>query len=119
MSSESYYMNLINIFVKYYNTKNQSKHHLFHQIDKYEDTNEMMEEFAEHISIFNSSDEIEKKMYNLSEIHTEDFEKLYGLKINENIVCVCEILIPLLDYIAKEVDWIQTDWKIISINLDE
>ena len=72
-----------------------------------------MEELMDHISLFNESDEETRELHDSHSVIVDEFDYLYGLKINNKIVCVCQILFPVLDYIAKRVDWIGTPWKIV------
>lgn len=118
-SETSYYTNILNIFIKHYNTFNKTNINMFTGLDKYEDTNDMMEEFIDHLTQFKESDDDEKRLYNMNEIQKENFEQLFSLRINENIVCVCGILFPILNYIATEIDWINVDWKIIPIDTQQ
>jgi hypothetical protein len=111
-----YIENILNIFVKYYNSANGTNINMFNGINEYEGTNEIMEEFMDCLQEFKESDENIKRLLNISEIHIEEYERLYGLRINENIVCVCEIVFPIINYISKEIDWANVDWKIIPIN---
>ena len=111
--------NILNIFVKYYNTTNGTNYNMFSGIDDYSGTNGIMEEFTDCLAEFRNCDDVNKKLLNVSEIHVEEYEELYGLKINENIVCACEIIFPLINYIAKEVDWVNVDWSIILIDTQQ
>jgi hypothetical protein len=110
---ETNYTDILNVFIKYYNTINGTSNNLFSNIGTYEDTNDMMEELFDHVSMFNESDEETKKLYNLSSIILDEYDHLYGLKIDEKIICVCELLFPILVYVVREIDWTQVPWKII------
>lgn len=110
-----YYTSLINIYIKHYNVSHNTKKTLFDALEMYDDCNEIMDTFFEHIQEFKESDESDKKIYSVQEVIVENFEQLYGLKINDDIVCVCGLLIPILDYVARKIDWTKVDWKIISM----
>lgn len=60
---DTYYTDILNVFITYYNTINQTKKNLFSNIETYEDTNEMMEELMDHISLFNESDEETRELH--------------------------------------------------------
>lgn len=114
----SYYMNLINVFIKHYNTCNGTKINMFHGIDIFEDTNDMMEEFYEHINDYKESDDDNKQLFSPDEITVDDFEQLFGLTVNDNIICICSLMIPILEYIVKEIDWVKINWKIIPLKMN-
>jgi hypothetical protein len=119
MASEDdseFFMSLINIFIKYYNTANGTTSNLFSDIEYYEDSNDIIDEFLLHIDEFKSSSDLDRKLYSIQEINTEDFDQLFGLRVNDNIICCCVLLIPILQYIAKDVDWKHVEWKIVSLN---
>lgn len=118
MENPAYYMNLINVFVKYYNTSNKTNINMFHGLNTLEDTNDMMEEFYEHMYDYKESDDDGKQLFTLDEVVVDDFEQLFGLKVNDNIICVCGLIIPILEYIVKEIDWVETNWKIIPLKMN-
>ena len=111
----SYYVNLINIFVKHYNNSNERKIHMFENIEKMDDTNDMMEEFFEHINELKENDIEDRRLRPYDDIDIETTERLFGLKINNKIVCVCKLMIPIMEYIAKDIDWVKTDWQIVPL----
>jgi hypothetical protein len=115
----AYFENILNIFIKYYNLENATSINMFTGINEYEETNEIMEEFMDHLMEYKENDENIKKLMNINEINIEDYEKLYGLQIDENIICVCEIFFPIIIYIAKNIDWKNINWKIILMNTQE
>jgi hypothetical protein len=100
--------------MKYYNSDKESKINMFHSIQTNDETNDAMEDFMIHLKQFNESDEYTKKLLNVNDIEIESYDQIFGLKINNTIICVCEILFPILDYIAKNIDWVKIDWKIVS-----
>ncbi len=111
----AHYVNILNIFIKYFNHGKKQKRHLFHGIETDDQTNDIMNEFMMHITEYKESDEDGRTMYRYNEIDRDDYEQLYGLIVRGELICVCGLLIPILDYIAKEIDWVQEKWKIISI----
>ena len=115
MSTEEIYLtNILNIYMKYYNSDKDTKLNMFHSIKTDDETNDTMDEFMEHLKQFYESDNFTKQLMNVEEVDVDSYEQLFGLKINNKIVCVCEILYPILDYIAKNVDWVKVNWKIID-----
>ena len=113
----SYYMTLLNIFIKHYNQTNGTHIHMFDGIENITDTNEIMEEFADHTHQFSECDIYSKSLYSPTDVNFDDFEQLFGLRVNDNIVCVCEIMLPILMFIAKEMDWVNADWRIVPLNM--
>lgn len=111
---EEYYTDLINIYIMAYNRQHGTNTNLFNKIENYEDTNDIMEEFYEHLNMFKTSDENMKKIYSPQEFPFETIEELYGLKIEDNIVCICQLLIPLLNYVVENIDWKKEDWIIVT-----
>jgi hypothetical protein len=83
-----------------------------------EETNEIMEELAEHANQYKTYPQECRKIYSPTEINFDDFEQLFGLMINDNIICVCEIMMPLLQYITEEIDWVNVKWQIIPIKVE-
>jgi len=90
---------------------------MFDGIENITDTNNIMEEFEDHITQFTENDNESNMLYCPTEINVDEFEQLFGLKINDNVVCVCVSMMPIIMYIAKEMDWTVVDWKIIPINI--
>lgn len=103
---------IINVFLKYYNNEHECNKNMFQDIDEYEDTNEILEEFYDHVTECNEVPESCKKLYSPEEINLEQFEQIYGLFINGECICLCEILFPILQYLSEECDWATIDWKI-------
>ena len=114
----AYYMNILNIFIKHYNRCNETNINMFTGVDTLDGTNDMMEEFYEHLTEFKESGEDDKRLYAYEDIDADDFEQLYGLGVNGNLICVCRILIPIIEYISKEVDWVQVKWQIIPLKMN-
>ena len=117
MENTGYYINLINAFVKHYNMCNETNKHMFHDIDEIDGTNDLLEEFYEHLGQFKESEEEDKKLFSPNDINPDSFEQLFGLSVNGKVICVCCLLIPLLDYIVKEIDIVKTQWKIIPLKI--
>lgn len=108
-----YYTDILNVYVKYYNKFHNTNKNLFSDIDDYEGTNNMMEEFYEHLYQFSTSDEYEKSIKSISDVNPDEYDGLYALQINDEIVCVCSLLFPILDYIAQNVEWCTVNWDIM------
>jgi len=117
-NSEAYYVNLLNIFIKHYNNYGDKSINMFHGIETDENTNDMMEEFFEHITQFKEANEYEKQMLAPDNVVIDDYEQLFELRVDSGSVCFCSVMFPLLDYVAREIDWVQCDWKIIPIKLE-
>lgn len=113
--SENFYVNLINVFVRYYNIKNKTNKNLFSGINLYDkDTGDVIPEFNDAIQEYNESSDFEKKIFSPSEVCLEDFEQLYGLRVDDDIVCVCQTLFSLIRYVAMNIEWAKESWEIIS-----
>lgn len=124
---------IINIFLIYYkqlfNKSNSST--MFDDIDNNKDvsTNRCMEMLYEHIYKFNQAEAdsgaIKKEDKTMliehddrsTPVDIEKFEELYLLKINKKQF-MCELLLPIIIYIAETDDWIHTNWAIIPIKSD-
>lgn len=113
-TEESYMANILNIYMKYYNSTNKTNLNMFHSIKTDDETNDTMDEFMEHIKQFYESDDYSKQLISIDDIDVDSYEQLFGLKIDNQIICVCEILYPILDYIAKNVDWVKVNWVIVD-----
>jgi len=113
--SDSVLTDIINIFVKHYNNTNDTHINMFSGLDSICDTNAIMEELLEHIEQYKNSPPECYRLFGFDEIDINDYEQLFGIIIDDNMLCVCELMIPLLKYIAQNIDWNNTDWKIIPI----
>jgi hypothetical protein len=51
-NEETYLTNILNIYMKYYNSDKDRKLHMFHSIQTEEETNDTMDEFMEHMKQF-------------------------------------------------------------------
>lgn len=119
MDNISHYVNIMNIFVKHYNVTNDCNINMFHGVETLDDTNDMMEEFFEHITQSKECTPMERELFSCDEIKIHEFEQLFELKINDTPICACSVLLPLLEYIAKSIDWVKTDWKIVPLKIDK
>ena len=117
-NSESYYMNMINIFVKHFNNYSDEKTNMFSGIETDDNTNDMMEEFFDHMAQFKEASEYDKKIFAPDEIIIDEYDQLFELRIDGFCVCYCAIMIPLIDYIAREIDWVKTNWKIVPVKME-
>jgi hypothetical protein len=107
-------MNILNIFVKHYNTAHNTAINLFHGIDAVTDTNEIMEELMDHIAQYKQADVDEQKMY-APDISLAHCEVYYGLFVNQTLICICPLLYPLLEYIDQNIDWVEVAWQITQL----
>lgn len=119
MTAEAYYTDLLNVYIKHYNEHNNTTYNLFQNIENDGDTNDIMEEFYEHMNDFKKSLEYDKKLYTQESINVDEFDTLFGLEINGRIVCVCKILFPILMYIVSDIRWTEVNWKIIPLKYNE
>jgi predicted GNAT family N-acyltransferase len=92
--------------------------HMFSGINTIDVTNDIMEEFYEHLTEYKECDDDDKRLYAYDEIDADDFEQLFGLKVDGNLICVCRILIPIIEHIAKEIDLVQTNWQIVPLKIN-
>lgn len=117
---------IINIFLIYYkqlfNKSNSST--MFDDIDNNKDvsTNRCMEMLYEHIYKFKQAEEEDKTILiehddRSPQVDIEKFEELYLLKIGKKQF-LCELLLPIIIYIAETDDWTHTNWAIIPIKSD-
>lgn len=112
---EEYYVDILNVFIMYYNKLHNTHYNMFNGIDKYEDTTAMMEEFYEHMYEYNSQPEL-RELYSLDDERLEMNDDVYGLKQDDNIICVSGLLLPIFQYIIENIDWKnkEVNWNIIS-----
>jgi len=111
----SHFTGILNIFIKYFNQREGTTQNLFEGIDLMEDSNDMMDEFFEHIDAFKQSSEITRRLYNPSEITISGFEELYALRVDDNIVCLSELLLPILNFMSEHIQWVDKNWQIVCI----
>lgn len=114
----NYYLNLLNVFIMHYNTLNNTNIHMFFGINEIHETNDILEEFYEHLAEYKRCDEDDKKLHAIDRVELDDYEQLFGLQVNGQIICVCGILIPIIEYIVKEIDWTQGLWQIIPLKFN-
>jgi hypothetical protein len=112
---EEHYENIINVYVAYYNKRENTNMHMFSGISTMDDSNPIMDEFFVHMDEFNESDEMRKRIYNPSEINTAEYEELYAVCVEGSIVCISELLIPIIIFISTNVDWRNKKWNIVHI----
>lgn len=94
------YTTMINVFIKYYNISHNTKGTLFDGICDENECNEIMDTFYEIITEFKESND-EKKIYFPDEFsNIDNLGELYCLEVDYNIICVCELLFPLIQYVA-------------------
>lgn len=119
---EGKYDDLMNVYVKYYNTTVDPKpdgtpnnHHMFENIDynKEESTNNIMECFYEEMLKHATSKDEDKVIYEYDVEHYHANNK-YILLINDSPNKSCNLILPLLSYVST-IDWINTNWIIESI----
>lgn len=117
MEDSDLIVDILNIYIKYYNTYYSRQEHLFSGIDPEDvtSTNIQMEKLYEHIHTYQHSDISKRKLLDISTIKIDEYDELYGFMVNEKIIKICPILFPILEYIAKNVNWKELNWKIIQI----
>jgi hypothetical protein len=127
---EDYYLNLLNIFLKYYNDKYNKHDNFFSGInDKTKDTSSQMELFFEIIVEYkqlkkilnkNSDSEIIKFYFDNSE--KEEFNnfldnydgQIYKLEIKDSIIYSPSLLI-CLNFILDNFNYLETEWIIFNL----
>lgn len=109
------YFDILNIYIKYFNTYYSKNDNLFSDIDNNDitSTNIQLEKLYEHIHICKNATELEKKIMNPSDVNINDIDELYTLVIDGSILKVCRILFPILEYIATNINWSKDNWKIL------
>lgn len=112
------YVEMMNIFIQYFNRKNDTNYNLFYDIERFDETNDMIEEFREHINEYNDSSEFEKRLYNTSEADISNFEAVYVLIIDSSIKCFCTTLIPLIIFMLEYIDYEKCKWEITLVKND-
>lgn len=127
-----YYLNLLNIFMKYYNDKYNKNNNFFSDmIDMTKDTSSVMELFFESIveykqlkNILNEeSDDIIMKIYfdNNNKKKFNDFLEIYDgqvykLEINDSMIYSPSLLI-CLNYILDNYDYLNNTWAIYNLRI--
>lgn len=108
-------LEIINVYIKYFNTYHNTNTNLFTNIDHNDltSTNVQLEKLYEHIYLYNNTEQIYRKIINPSEIDVKDIQDIYILIIDDHIISVCHLLFPLLEYVATKIDWKKINWKII------
>lgn len=112
---EDTYEDVINIYVSYYNKRECTNNNMFFGIYDISESNPMIDEFFMHMDLFNESDEFAKRIYNPSEINTAEYDELYAVCVDDSVVCISELLIPIIKFIAVYVDWHKKKWNIVHI----
>lgn len=112
---EEQYENIINVYIAYYNKRENTNINMFSGISTMDDLNPIMNEFFAHMDEFNESDEMDRRVYNPSEINTAEYEELYAVCVEGSIVCVSKLLIPIINFISTHIDWYHKKWNIVHI----
>lgn len=119
MDKEELCETLLNVFVKHYNTYNNTNLNMFNGISSDDDTNDMLEELFEHMHEYNLSernDDGKSKLLKLSEINVEDYPVLFGLSIDCQVIVVCPLMLPILMHVAEK--YVNANWRIVVIKYD-
>lgn len=109
---EEQYEKVINIFLKYYNDTNGTNHNLFQGIDDMEGTNKIMDDFRDYLFEYNECSEDERQLYMPHEVDLDDFDEVFGLFINNELICISVIIFPMLLHLAKTVELDDNTWRI-------
>ena len=112
-------INIMNIFTIYYKQlfNKEKESHMFEEInyEKENSTNRCMELLFEEIVKYNKcEDQNITKLYNEEELDIEKCPELYALLIDNKVEKVCQLLIPLIVYLAG-MEWTNIDWSIHPI----
>jgi len=116
---EETYVDILNIFQKYFNETNGTNISMLDDIDNNDElgTNEQMEEFYEAMEQYNNfKDKYGKEppIINPVLIDGRNCEKLYGLVVNGECVGVCISLMAIIIYLAS-INFENLNWKIKEI----
>lgn len=114
-------LKILNVYTIFYNNINGTNEHLFSGIDHEDNTstNSQLEKLYECMYEYRNCD---PQKINLLDPHQLDinkikqYDELYGLKNNGNLIKVCQILFPILEYVATFLDYENDNWEIIEIN---
>lgn len=113
---EDLYVDILNVFITHYNKINGSNYNMFVGIEIMNDSNPMMDEFFDVIDIYNECDEYSKKLFNINEINVKDYEELYILSVEGQMICACMTIIPILMHVVQHVDWHHKIWNIVKMS---
>ena len=107
-------LDILNVFLKYYNTTVKENSSMFDDIDfnKEESTNDKMEVFYDAMVKYKNyeKDDDIVAIYDLSDVDQNKCSILYCLKIDDRNYA-CQFLIPLLSYLS-DIDWKKKVWEI-------
>jgi hypothetical protein len=114
-------VNFLNCFLCYYknlfNTKKETT--MFDDIDytKENSTNRQMEFIFNELEKFADAQEHTPEkttLMDIKEINLDSVDELYVLVINNKQEKMCQLLVPLIEYIAEK-EWLEVDWSIMTI----
>jgi hypothetical protein len=116
---EEYYVDLLNIYQKYFNDRYNSNMNMFDNIngDDELETNEQMEDFYDAIEKYKEFKEkngIEPPVVESVLIDGRNVDELYGLLINDECVLVSVSLLSLIIKVSN-LDWTKINWKIKKV----
>jgi hypothetical protein len=111
------YMAILNVFTCYYRHLfgEDTKTNMFTgaDISKKDSTSRCMELFAEHQALY---EEAEDYVFdNPSNIDIDEYSSMYVLIIDTIQYKSCNLLLPLIEYVAKLDNWPHLDWCIDTI----
>jgi hypothetical protein len=115
---EEKYVDMLNIFIQYFNKANGTDYHLFYDIERADETNDMIVEFREHIQEYSDSGDFEKRLYNPVEADISNFEAVYVLIVDGSIKCFCMTLLPIIIFMLEHVDYEKCNWDITLVKND-
>ncbi len=126
-NNEQRYVDIINIFHAYYKRINkiENNEHMFHEYD-YDmptSTNKSSEFFYDHMFIYrqgvkNNPDLV--KLYDENDIDNLNYDNIYTLMIDLDIVKVSGSLFSIIHYLANMINpWYSYNWSIIDLKKSE
>jgi len=114
------YVNMINVFIMYYQQLYKKKESMFENVDMKNDisTNRQMELLYEYVKEYNDNQKMNPELadiYDIDDINQDEYEILYLLLINDTITKISPCMLSLLYYISDMENWQTINWKITTI----
>lgn len=116
---ENEYINMINVFMFHFKRlfNKNNNYNMLNDIDQTQknSTNRCMEYvFEEMFKFKEETDEKKKKLYKVGRLDINNCTELYSLTIDDNPICICQYLLPLIQKVST-LDWTEIHWSIIPI----
>ena len=106
---------ILNVYTSFFNTYYSTNDNLFVGInaDDVSSTNVQLEKLYECIHAYKNSDDKEKLLSDPSDVNIKDTTEMYCVCVDGHVLKICQLLYPLLEYVAMNIDWKNVNWKII------